>query len=117
MRSDPSKRNVVFGSWRVLIADWRIGLDALAGSRPLLALITPPSLTRLFAHSGLDRYACTFWVSASLENAATISPPPVTAGPALASVGGVMKAQTCLSGPTVALPFFGSWMNPSKKDA
>src|SRR4051812_26327285 len=116
IRSDASKRKVVFGSCRTLMASCRIGLDALAGSSPVLALMTPPSFTRLFAHSGLDRYFCTLTVSASLENAPTISPPPVIAvDPAV--TGGSRNAHTFLSGPTVAFPFFGSWMNPSKKDA
>ena len=65
------------------MACWRIGLDAFSGSRPLLALITPPRDTRVFAHSGLDRYSCTLTVASESSNAATISPPPVTTAPSL----------------------------------
>ena len=49
------------------MASCRIGLDALAGSSPLFAEMTPPRETRLLAHSGLERYSCTLTVSASLR--------------------------------------------------
>src|SRR5688572_27856038 len=51
IRSEASKRKVVFGSCRVSRACDRMALDAFAGSRPLFALITPPRLTRLLAQS------------------------------------------------------------------
>src|SRR5690606_38370467 len=59
MRSDASKRNVVVSACRISMAADRMLLDALAGSSPLLAEITPPRLTRELAHSGLERYSCT----------------------------------------------------------
>src|SRR5690606_30591316 len=55
MRSEPSKRNVVSGSCRISI-DWvSSSLEATFGWRPLFAEMTPPRLTRLFAHVSLDR--------------------------------------------------------------
>src|ERR1700712_1986026 len=49
IRSDASNRNVVFGSCKILMLSTASGDLALFGSRPLLALMTPPIETRLFA--------------------------------------------------------------------
>ena len=55
MRSEPSKRNSVSSLCRISIDCSSSGLEATLGSRPLLALMTPPRLTRLFAHRSLER--------------------------------------------------------------
>src|SRR5690606_10161719 len=100
IRSDASNRNVVFGSCSNSMAWVRMPLEAFSGSRPLLALMTPPSETRLLAQSALERYSCTLMVSSSLEKAPTISPPPVTAFEP-ASAAGVRKAQMSPSSATL----------------
>ena len=86
------------------MASFRMLLDAFAGSRPLLALMTPPSDTRLLAQSALERYSCTFCVDSESSNARddlaatgddrTLGRPP-------ASNGGIRKAQMSPSSATV----------------
>jgi hypothetical protein len=100
MRSEPSKRNVVFSSCRMAYASRSRSLERFSGSTPLLALMTPPSETRLLAHSGVDSYVWNAPTASPSVNAPTISPPPVTSE-APASVPGVMNAQMSPSSATV----------------
>nr|RZI36157.1 hypothetical protein BJQ95_01428 [Cryobacterium sp. SO1] len=55
IRSEPSKRKTVFSSCRISTLCFRMSLDASEASRPVLALMTPPSSTRLFAQVSLER--------------------------------------------------------------
>ena len=87
IRSDASKRTVVFGSCRSSIASVRNSLEARLGSAFRLAETLPPRLTRASAHSGLDMYSSTATVAASSENAVTNSPPTSTRCRALFEAG------------------------------